>query len=357
MSTTPSPMVQMYAPDGTFGEVPYEQMHSALQAGGKMAVHMTAPDGTDGYVPADRLQEATKAGGKIVPYDLDQQAPKPGFLASVGNTLKAMAPNAQTTQSALSPSDAIKDAISPGIRPVQNAIQEAQAASARGHGPLYSGVAGLSTLAGVNPERMEAGAEQGNPNAVLAEAAVPAAATLGAAGAKAGLDALPSAEHAGAGFQSLSKAIGDHPVAVTDDLSGSLNALRKATTTTNTNIPPVVRKLIDRLDPFQGGGPFTYDEARAFSSEINQLSASDKLSMTPNTKRLVGDLNQKLKGAVQNTADLAGKGQDLSDAMNEYRQAMKVQGLSDTAKEEAIKWALRVAGGYGAWKLIGSATH
>ena len=62
-----SSAVAIYAPDGTLGSVPYEQMQAALKAGGKIAQHMTAPDGTPGYVPADRVQDALKAGGKIVP--------------------------------------------------------------------------------------------------------------------------------------------------------------------------------------------------------------------------------------------------------------------------------------------------
>ena len=164
-------------------------------------------------------------------------------------------------------------------------------------------------------------------------------------------EAIPSTERAGVNFQQLSETIGEHPVGISDDLSESINALRKASTTTNTNIPPVVKKLIDRLDPFQGGAPLTYDEARAFSSEVNQLSAADKMSMTPNTKRLVGGLNVALKDAVQETADLAGKGEKLSFAMKDYRNAMKLRNLGDTVKEELWKAILTGAGIYGARKI------
>ena len=57
-----SSAVAIYAPDGTLGSVPYEQMQAALKAGGKIAQHMTAPDGTPGYVPADRVQDASESG-------------------------------------------------------------------------------------------------------------------------------------------------------------------------------------------------------------------------------------------------------------------------------------------------------
>jgi alkaline phosphatase len=166
-----------------------------------------------------------------------------------------------------------------------------------------------------------------------------------------GIDAIPSAERAGVNFQNLSETIGDHPVGISDDLSQSLNALRKASTTTNTSIPPVVRKLMDRVDSFHGMGPLTYDEARAFSSEINQLSAADKMSLTPNTKRLIGGLNASLKDAVQDTADMAGKGEQLSSAMKEYRNAMKMRNLSDVAKDELWKAILGGVGVYGAKKI------
>jgi hypothetical protein len=165
------------------------------------------------------------------------------------------------------------------------------------------------------------------------------------------VEALPSAERAGQAFQGLSKAIGSHPVAITDELSESLTSLRAANTTTNTNIPAVVQKLIGRVDPLQGLGPLTYDEARSFSSEINQLSAADKMSLSPNTKRLIGNLNQALKGAVQDTADLAGKGDQLSQAMSEYHHAMQIRGVTDAVKAELWKAVLTGAGIYGAKKI------
>lgn len=162
-----------------------------------------------------------------------------------------------------------------------------------------------------------------------------------------GISALPNAARAGRAFQSLSESIGNHPVAVTDELSGNLNDLWNSVKTTNTNIPPVVRKLIDRLDPLQGGGALTYDEARAFSSEINQLSAADKMSMTSNTKRLVANLNHSLKDTVQNTADLADKGDVLSKAMSEYHHAMQLRNVSDMVKEDLWRAVLTGAGAYG----------
>jgi hypothetical protein len=64
-------MVPMFAPDGTLGSIPYERMHEAITAGGKLGVTMKAPDGTSGVIPADRVGEAQKAGGRVIPFNFE----------------------------------------------------------------------------------------------------------------------------------------------------------------------------------------------------------------------------------------------------------------------------------------------
>jgi len=59
--------VPIFDPDGVLRDVPYEQMHDAIQAGGKPAVRFQAPDSKIRYVPADQTQDAVKAGGKVLP--------------------------------------------------------------------------------------------------------------------------------------------------------------------------------------------------------------------------------------------------------------------------------------------------
>jgi hypothetical protein len=53
----------MFAPDGTLGDIPTQNVSAALKAGGKMGVELTSPDGTPGVVPIDRVHEAIRAGG------------------------------------------------------------------------------------------------------------------------------------------------------------------------------------------------------------------------------------------------------------------------------------------------------
>jgi hypothetical protein len=85
------------------------------------------------------------------------------------------------------------------------------------------------------------------------------------------------------------------------------------------------------------GDPITYGEAKDFQSNISSLSADEKMSLKPNTKRLLGQLNQDLKGSLEDAADTVGKGDQFADAMKEYHDAMTIKGMTDTAKEMAIK--------------------
>ena len=64
----------------------------------------------------------------------------------------------------------------------------------------------------------------------------------------------------------------------------------------------------------------------------------------PNTLRLIGQLNQDLKGSLADAADTVGKGQQFTDAMREYHNAMKLKGWTDTAINAAWKTALGAAG-------------
>jgi hypothetical protein len=97
MTTQPMPLVQVFAPDGTLGDIPYDKLHDALAAGAKPAAKFKAPDGTVGYVPADKAADALKAGGQRVPLDLnDADGGKPGFWTRAQKFLEN--PSCQTMQ-------------------------------------------------------------------------------------------------------------------------------------------------------------------------------------------------------------------------------------------------------------------
>ena len=161
--------VAIYAPDGTLGSVPYEQMQAALKAGGKIAQHMTAPDGTPGYVPADRVQDALKAGGKIVPItDSPDQTSKPGFWDAAKSDAAGFV---QGLASGGSPFD-----VGGAVKKGAGLAQDYAARQAEGRSPLYNAAAtAVSETPIMNTRPMEESANAGDAAGVLGHTVVPVA--------------------------------------------------------------------------------------------------------------------------------------------------------------------------------------
>ncbi len=67
MSTQPTPMVTMIAPDGTAGQIPQEKVNDAATAGFKLGIDLISPDGKVGTVPVNNAHDALKAGFKLKP--------------------------------------------------------------------------------------------------------------------------------------------------------------------------------------------------------------------------------------------------------------------------------------------------
>lgn len=181
----------------------------------------------------------------------------------------------------------------------------------------------------------------------------------GGVGANSLVNKIPSLAGAKGAFESLEQSIGDHPVPVTNELSSQINAIQKVSTTTNTSVPSVVKKLIDRLDSMQGGTPLTYSEARSFASEIGNLGASERMATSPNMQRLVQGLGAKLDSAIQNTADAAQQGQVLSGAMRDYKNALAIRGFTKQLQDVAVKRMVEgllqgagIGGGYEMFKKL-----
>lgn len=95
MSTATAPLpktITMFAPDGTLGDVPAENLQSALDAGGKVGFKVYAPDGTPGYIPREQIPAAIKAGGTFVPKtspNANPGEPQAGFSSSGGRGASA----------------------------------------------------------------------------------------------------------------------------------------------------------------------------------------------------------------------------------------------------------------------------
>lgn len=194
----------------------------------------------------------------------------------------------------------------------------------------------------VLPEALGVGA--GN---VAAGEAVPAAISAGASAVK---SALPSAARAGAAFQDIKTTVGSVPI---DTGKFSDSALELYTQSQRgATLPKAVRDLVNRATKPEGT-PLTYSEAKDFQSNISSLSANQRMSLNPKTMRLVGQLNQDLKSALEDAADTAGKGEQFQKAMKEYHNAMQIQDWTDTVKSNAWKAALVGVGGYELKRLLG----
>jgi hypothetical protein len=159
---------------------------------------------------------------------------------------------------------------------------------------------------------------------------------------------LPSAQKARAGqaFQDVSSAVGSHTVPMTDDLSGSLMNYQKLVDTGSSRSATVNRLLQRVTDPSKG--PLTYDEARLWQSNVSRLSADESMRLTPQMKRVVGQIANNLSSAVSATAESGGKLEQFQDAMQGYRRASQIQNIHDSVldalKEHGLKGLIYGAG-------------
>jgi hypothetical protein len=165
-------------------------------------------------------------------------------------------------------------------------------------------------------------------------------------------DALPSAARAGAALQEVKSVAGSVPI---DTAKAGNSALELYTQSQRgATLPPAVNKLVRRMVQ-PDSPPLTYEEAKDFQSNISNLSANEKMNLKPNQVRLLGQLNSDLKSSLADAADTVGKGQQFTDAMREYHQAMKLKGYSDAAIDAAWKAAIGASGAYTAAKIFGLA--
>jgi hypothetical protein len=220
-STAPLPKtLTVFAPDGTQGTIPSENVQAAIDAGGKVGVHIFAPDGTEGFVPHDQLPAAIKAGATFNP----KQEPNanPGdvqgsgilnsgmrFLSGAGSALAGAAKGlyGAVTDDSGSTGDKAIQSLAPGgqlgykllVKPqIDTYNQGAQMLdAARNSGDLVQGVRGLghviaSAIPGLGPmiagtsDAMLPQIDKGNYSGAAGTAATNAALAylIGKAGAK-----------------------------------------------------------------------------------------------------------------------------------------------------------------------------
>lgn len=356
MSTVP-----IFAPDGTLGDIPQDQLAAAVKAGAKPGVHVTGPDGSPGVIPADRTQDAVKAGAKLQPIE---QQPAKSFWSDAGSALWGDLKGIEAGSAKLglhimeagsgeNPGPLTEDLTGQGSQVKQNWQQR----TAAGEGLPYKVGAAANEALGVNVRSEEEAAAQGSPGGVVGHAAavpVAAVATYGLArGASAINDALPSTQRAGAALQDIKTTAGDLPI----DTAKVGNAALELYTQSQrgATLPPAVNKLIRRLTQ-PDSPPMTYAEAKDFQSNISNLSANEKMNLKPNQVRLLGQLNMELKGSLADAADIVGKGEQFTSAMKEYHQAMKLKGWSEDAISAGWKVALGALGVHELTQIMGRLT-
>jgi hypothetical protein len=254
----------------------------------------------------------------------------------------------------------VRDAVSGAYNAVRHPIDTA-VATAKGIAALPSEVAQVpSAIHDINqsPDPLGTYAKVAQDTAGEgAGQALVAAGTLGLAKAapvvaKTVSGIIPSAADAGAALEDVKSAAGSIPIDTSKVGNTALDIYTQSQR--GANLPSSVGKLVRRLAS-PDSPPMTYEEAKDFQSNISRLSADENMKMNPNTRRLVGQLNQDLKGSLQDAADTVGKGQKFADAMKEYHNAMRLKGFSDAAIDAAWKSALTATGLYGVKKVIEAA--
>ena len=159
---------------------------------------------------------------------------------------------------------------------------------------------------------------------------------------------FPSTQRAGEALQDVKATAGAIPIDTSKAGNTALDLYEQSQR--GAVLPKAVRQFVMRAtDP--EGEPITYQEAKDFQSNISRLSANERMNLNANTKRLVGQLNADLKGALEDAADTVGKGEQFTQAMQEYHNAMKIKGMTEEAKDLLWKAAFSAAGMYGARKI------
>ncbi len=174
----------------------------------------------------------------------------------------------------------------------------------------------------------------------VAEMAMPAG-----AGAKAGLDAIPSAARAGRNFQSVMSAAKSVPINVEAPGQIGLRIMDVAERGGGA-LPQPVRQFVNwATNPSKE--PMTYEIARDFASGISRLSANEMGRLSPAVAREVAGLRVALNKSVADAAAKVGKGQEYAKAMTEYAKSKRLQGAIEDVMTGA-KSALPKAIGGGA---------
>jgi hypothetical protein len=188
--------VPMFSPDGQLGDIPFEKMNAARDAGFKAAVVMQSPDGKQGYIPADRAADAAKSGLNMLGLQ-KQEVKDPGFWATAGSQLLSSRGVDVTPEEVVSGSSKLVSDLGAMVKSLPNAaLQAVRTATGtndlneeasrtmeqvkhfdeQGQGPhpyslFYRVLSPLAENLGVNVRGMEQSAAEGDRGGVAGHAA------------------------------------------------------------------------------------------------------------------------------------------------------------------------------------------
>lgn len=304
-----SQTVPMFSPDGQLGDIPYEQMNSARQAGFKPAVVMKSSDGKEGYIPADRIQDAAKSGLQIVPLK-NQDTQHPGFWHELTSDLVNMAKAAP--QAAL-------DLAVPGLAAGKSAKETIQSVATTGKTstqlqyeqqkaegrPMIERLATpAAQMIGMNVRGTEQSADQGDIAGVAGHAAAPLAMAAVTEGAS---RAIPK---------------------VVKTLTPNPEALYQSALKPSTTLSPAERSSIIKTG-LKNEIPVSPDGAEKIVDLIDELNTKIKDTIDTGTRQGVTinkfDVADRLKTTGAKFKNQVNPGEDIQAITESGKEFLKTQ--------------------------------
>lgn len=154
-----------------------------------------------------------------------------------------------------------------------------------------------------------------------------------------GIEALPSAEHAGQVLGRVADAAKDVRVPLS---STAAPLQRYAELSTRGGAP--AKAATDLLTRSQAPIDMTFPEARDYYSNISNLSADEAGKLNSKMKSAVGAVRKGFHGDLVNAANQVGMGGEYADALKEYRRHAQLTDIGG----KALKYAVPGAGVLGA---------
>lgn len=164
---------------------------------------------------------------------------------------------------------------------------------------------------------------------------------VGGPAADLAINAVPSAKFAGRTLEDIRNAAADVNVNP-QNAWPEISRYQELTSRGGSTAKPVtqISKRLQNTIRDPAAGPLKFPEARDFYSNISSQSAEDASRLNPVMRRQMGGIRSGLHQDLTDAAQTIGRGQDYSDAIREYAQAMNMKNGIKTAAKYAIPAAV-----------------